>query len=25
MPEEDITDIRINQRVMGELGKIWAE
>ena len=22
MPEEDITDIRINQRVMGELGKI---
>ena len=22
MPEEDITDIRINQKVMGELGKI---
>jgi hypothetical protein len=25
MPENDMIDIRINQRVMGELGKIWVE
>jgi hypothetical protein len=25
MPENDMTDIRINQKVMSELGKIWVE